>query len=55
MGMRLDASGLFKGLAEMELKIQQGTRLYAETAGTKMINDAKSNAPWTDRTGNRCV
>lgn len=52
MGMRLDASGLFKGLAEMELKIQQGTRLYAETAGTKMINDAKSNAPWTDRTGN---
>ena len=52
MGIRLDATGLFKGLAEMELKVQQGTRIYAETAGMKMINDAKANAPWTDRTGN---
>lgn len=52
MSIRLDATGLLNGLSEMEFKVQQGTRLYAETAATKMINDAKRNAPWTDRTGN---
>lgn len=52
MSIRLDASGLLNGLSEMEFKVQQGTRLYAETAATKMINYAKKNAPWTDRTGN---
>lgn len=52
MGIRLDATGLFNGLSEMEFKVQQGTRLYAETAATKMINDAKVKAPWDDKTGN---
>lgn len=52
VGMRLDASGLLNGLSSMELKVQQGTQLYAETAANKMINDAKRNAPWRDRTGN---
>ena len=36
----------------MQLKVERATNLYAETAGMKMINDAKLNAPWTDRTGN---
>lgn len=52
MGIRLDAGNLLKGLSEMELKAQIATQLYAETSATKMVNDAKDNAPWTDRTGN---
>lgn len=52
MSIRLDASGLLNGLSKMEFKVQQGTRLYAETAATKMINYAKKNAPWDDDTGN---
>lgn len=52
MGIRLDAGNILNGLAEMEIKVQVATELYANTAATKMINDAKSNAPWTDRTGN---
>jgi hypothetical protein len=50
--MRLDSSSLINGLADMQLKVERATNLYAETAGMKMINDAKLNAPWTDRTGN---
>ncbi len=40
------------GLADMELKVERATNLYAETSGVKMINDAKIKAPWIDRTGN---
>lgn len=52
MSIRLDSSGLLKGLSEMELKAQVATQLYANTSAIKMVNDAKHNAPWTDRTGN---
>ena len=50
--MKLDVSSLMSGLSDMQLKVEMATNLYAETSGVKMINDAKSNAPWTDRTGN---
>lgn len=50
--MRLDASSLMSGLADIQLKVERATNLYAETSAIKMINDAKLKAPWTDRTGN---
>ena len=50
--VNLDASGLIKGLAELDEKVLQAGMLYGDTAGTMMVNDAKTNAPWTDRTGN---
>lgn len=50
--MRLDSSSLINGLADMQLKVERATNLYAETSGIKMINDDKIKAPWTDRTGN---
>lgn len=53
-GINLDASSLFKGLADLEEKSIKATKLYADTAGHKMINDAKlkKNSKWEDRTGN---
>lgn len=49
--LNFDMSGILKGLAEYELKVKKATELYADTAGKKMIADAKPKAPWTDRTG----
>lgn len=51
-GIDFDASNLFKGLSELEEKAIKATELYANVSGTKMANSAKTNAPWTDRTGN---
>jgi hypothetical protein len=51
-GIDFDASNLFKGLSELEEKAIKATELYANASGTKMANSAKTNAPWTDRTGN---
>jgi hypothetical protein len=44
-------SGIFKGLAEYELKVKKATEMYANTAGKNMIADAKPKASWVDRTG----
>ncbi len=51
-GIKIDISGIVKGLAELEEKTKAATRAYADTAGQKLVAEAKSNAPWTDRTGN---
>lgn len=51
-GIKIDASGLFKGLIELEEKTKLATQAYADTAGQKLVSYAKSNAPWIDRTGN---
>ncbi|SCJ52093.1 Uncharacterised protein [uncultured Clostridium sp.] len=47
-GIKFDASSLLKGLTELDEKVAKASELYGNTAGTKMVNDAKKNAPWTD-------
>lgn len=49
-GLNIDASRLLNGLSELNEKIIIATRIYGETAGEKMVTDAKKNAPWIDRT-----
>ncbi len=51
-GLKFDISGITKGLAEFDAKAKAVSKIYAETAGEKMVGYAKPNAPWTDRTGN---
>lgn len=51
MSFKLDASKLISGLAEREVKTRAALGLYADTVAKKMESHAKSNKPWTDRTG----
>lgn len=51
-GLKFDFGGLVKGISELDEKATRATNLYAETAGQKMIGEAKRNAKWKDRTGN---
>ncbi len=51
-GIRIDTSSLMNNLKKLENKTFQATKLYADSAGVKMVNYAKSNAPWEDRTTN---
>ena len=51
MSFKLDASKLISGLAEREVKTRAALGLYADTVSKKMEAHAKSNKPWTDRTG----
>ena len=51
MSFKLDASKLISGLAEREIKTRAALGLYADTVSKKMEAHAKSNKPWTDRTG----
>lgn len=51
MSLTLNSSNFLSNLANIEQKVLQGTRLYAETAGAKMEAYAKTNAPWNDITG----
>lgn len=51
-GLRFDVTALAKGLESFDSKISKATELYAKTAGDKMVNSAKSDAKWIDRTGN---
>ena len=51
MSFKLDASKLISGLAEREVKTRAALGLYADTVAKKMETHAKSNKPWTDRTG----
>ena len=50
MSLTLNSSNFLSNLANIEQKVLQGTRLYAETAGAKMEAYAKTNAPWNDIT-----
>lgn len=47
----LDASSLVEGLNNFMTRSQAALQMYAETAALKLQNDARDNAPWTDRTG----
>lgn len=50
-GFRLDSSALEKGLERLSSKADDAIRMYAETGGQKMVDAAKENRKWTDRTG----
>ena len=48
----MDLGGdLLKNLEGAVKKIPVGVRAYAETAARVLENDARTRAPWTDRTG----
>lgn len=50
-GFKIDVQSVLKGLSEFEVKSRAAIGLYGDTAGKKLENEAKDNAPWTDRTG----
>ena len=52
MGFRVDASDFLRGLESAQHVAMAAVGLYAETAGKKLEAEAKSQAPWIDRTGN---
>ena len=51
MSINVNISDCLNRLTEINQKVIQGTRLYAETSGAKLEAYAKSNAPWQDVTG----
>ena len=51
MSINVNISDCLNRLSEIDQKVIQGTRLYAETAGAKLEAYAKANAPWQDVTG----
>lgn len=46
-----DMSGLERGVSLLENKADSAIRMYAETGGQKLVDSAKENRRWTDRTG----
>lgn len=50
-GISFNIEGLLNGLNNLEVKSASATRIYAETAKQKLVDESKENAPWTDRTG----
>ena len=50
-GFRFDADDLLNGLAKVESKANIAIGMLCETAAKNLEKDAKSQAPWTDRTG----
>ena len=51
MSIQLNSTDFLNNLANIEQRVLQGTRLYAETSGAKLESYAKANAPWQDITG----
>lgn len=52
MAARLDDSDLRQGLNMFLDKVNAGLLIYGETVAKDFESYAKSNRPWTDRTGN---
>lgn len=50
MSITLNSSDFLNNLAEIEQRVLQGTRLYAETSSQKLVAYAKENRPWHDVT-----
>lgn len=50
-GFSFDVDDLERGLEKMASKIDDAFRIYAETSGQKLVDAAKENRKWTDRTG----
>src|SRR5471030_2180724 len=51
MGLNFNIESVLSGLAEFEIKSRAVIGLYGDTAGKKLETEAKTNGPWTDRTG----
>lgn len=49
--MEFDISGLERGLLLFENRADLAIRTYLDTAAIKMVDFARKNAPWTDRSG----
>lgn len=52
MAARFDDSDVKAGLDELKKKVEAGLLIYGETVAKDFESYAKSNRPWTDRTGN---
>lgn len=50
-GIRFDVASLAKGLAKTETRAGLALMKYAESSAAKLESNSKSNARWTDRTG----
>lgn len=51
MSFKFDSSKMLKGIASAELKAKASLGLYADTVAKKMETQAKTNYPWTPRSG----
>lgn len=51
MSFKFDIEDVLNGLSEFEMKSKVAIGVYADTAGKKLEEHAKKNAPWIDRTG----
>ncbi|MEG2246309.1 MAG: hypothetical protein RSC84_02570 [Peptostreptococcaceae bacterium] len=51
MSFKLDSGGILNGLNSTVMKTQVALNLYGDTVAKKLESDAKTNAPWIDRTG----
>ena len=49
-GFNIDASSVMSNMDLIASKVLSAGKMYGETAGLKMISDAKQSAKWTDRT-----
>jgi hypothetical protein len=55
MGFDIDISHVIKNLSSLgskDMKKRAATKLYADTAASKMEAEAKKQAPWNDQTSN---
>lgn len=50
-GLNIDTDGLDSGLDNFEARAEAVLKAYAAQSALKLQNDARENAPWTDRTG----
>lgn len=48
---RIDSSEVQNNLKALPSKVNAAVGMYAKTASKTLENQAKQNAPWTDRTG----
>ena len=51
MSFKINCEDILKGLSEFEIKSKVAMDIYADTACKKLEVEAKTNAPWNDRTG----
>ena len=51
MSNRIESDRLMNGLSRLEARANSAVRVYLETEALKVQNTARSEAPWTDRTG----
>lgn len=51
MRFEVKAEEFLRNLTDVDNRLMQATRLYAETAAAQMEAYAKQNAPWRDITG----